>query len=387
LGERVKTFLQIVGVFGIWRVNMSQAGEFRLSAYLVAGGSARMNGSVTPRRCGFTLVELLVVIAIIGVLIALLLPAVQAAREAARRSSCSNNLKQIGLSLHNYHDTHGTFPATTGFTRGWGLIPMMLPYLEQAPLHAKIDFTRQVWCNNTDILTAEIPLLRCPSDPHPSRLNGRGFPATCPGNTAPDIAAVTHYLGSFGDGCIVGENIGFTNAGNASFTNYSCGGCSSGACNATATTSLCNQPSVGFGGGQFHRGIFNYLSSAAGVNGRGGVRMAEVTDGTSHTIMFGHTSGIAMGFDNVWCTSTGSVNGTSLPINYNIQASMQQGSFFCPGCSVGQPWRGRGFQSHHPGGSVFTMADGSIHYISQTIQMGVYNSLGSRAGAEAVSFP
>ncbi|MCI0360112.1 MAG: DUF1559 domain-containing protein [Planctomycetaceae bacterium] len=340
-------------------------------------------------RRGFTLVELLVVIAIIGVLVALLLPAVQAAREAARRSSCGNNLKQIGLSLHNYHDTQGTFPATTGFTRGWGLIPMMLPYIEQAPLHATMDFTRQVLCNNKAVLEARIPVLRCPSDPLPSILPARGFPATCPGNTLPpdSAAAVTHYLGSFGDGCIVGETLGFTNAGNASFTNFSCGGCSSGACTSAATTSLCNKPSQGFGGGQFHRGIFNYLSSASGANGTGGIRIAEVTDGTSSTIMFGHTSGIAMGFDNVWCTSTGSVNGTSLPINFNIRASIQNGGFFCPGCSMGQPWRGRGFQSHHPGGSMFTMADASVHFIAQTIDMRLYNGLGSRAGAEVVNLP
>src|SRR5688500_5409942 len=119
-------------------------------------------------RIGFTLVELLVVIAIIGVLVALLLPAVQAAREAARRSSCGNNLKQIGLALHNYHDTINTLPATTGFTRGWGLLPVMLPYIEQQALHARCDFTRQVFCNNPDILTAKLPWMRCPSDPLPS---------------------------------------------------------------------------------------------------------------------------------------------------------------------------------------------------------------------------
>jgi prepilin-type N-terminal cleavage/methylation domain-containing protein len=339
-------------------------------------------------RVGFTLVELLVVIAIIGILVALLLPAVQAAREAARRMSCGNNLKQLGLAAHNYHDNLKTFPSTTGFTRGWGLMPMMLPYIEQQPLHNQIDFTREVRCNNANILQAKIPGLRCPSDPKPSDLPARGFPATCAGNTAPDTATVTHYLGSFGDGCIVGENVGFTTSGNASFTNYGCGGCSSSInCGAANTTTLCLMPSVGFGGGRFHRGMFNYLSSAAGVDGIGGVRMSEVVDGTSNTILFGHTSGIAMGFDNVWCTSTGSVNGTSLPINYNIRASMQQGSFFCPGCSAGRPWRGRGFQSHHPGGSMFTMADASVQFISESIEMKVYNGLGSRMGGESVSIP
>ncbi len=348
-----------------------------------------MQPSMSQRQTGFTLVELLVVIAIIGVLVALLLPAVQAAREAARRMSCGNNLKQLGLACHNYHDTISTFPATTGFTRGWGLFPVMLPYIEQSPLHATIDFTQRVRCNNTPILQAKIAVLRCPSDPQPQVLPGRGFPATCSGNSGPPNgeAAVTHYLGSFGDGCIVGENLGFTNAGDTSFTNHGCGGCSSGRCRANATSTLCRQPSVGFGGGRHHRGMFNYLSSANGVDGIGGIRMAEALDGLSNTILFGHTSGLAMGNDLVWCTSTGSVNGTSLPINFNILPSIKQGSFFCPGCPRGQPWRGRGFQSHHPGGSMFTLGDGSVRFIAQTIDMRVYNAAGSRAGAEATNLP
>src|SRR5438094_2631 len=110
-----------------------------------------MPGSSKLRQ-GFTLVELLVVIAIIGVLVALLLPAVQAAREAARRSQCSNNVKQIALGCHNFHDTNGTVPSivsykpvvtaamTGGFGAGWGWLPFMLPYVEQKALFDTINF-------------------------------------------------------------------------------------------------------------------------------------------------------------------------------------------------------------------------------------------------------
>ena len=128
-----------------------------------------------PQRRGrraFTLIELLVVIAIIGVLIALLLPAVQAAREAARRSQCINNLKQIGLALHNYHDSRGSIPmgfADGGAWNQWTSVTMLLPYLEQAPLYNSINFanTGDAGDNNginiTSIRTT-ISGFQCPSD-------------------------------------------------------------------------------------------------------------------------------------------------------------------------------------------------------------------------------
>lgn len=343
-------------------------------------------------RSAFTLIELLVVIAIIAVLIGLLVPAVQKVREAAARMQCSNNLKQFGLALHNCQDTQGAFPATTGFTKGWGLLPVVLPYMEQDNLFKGINFSLAINSRaNLPILQAKLKFFHCPSDPSPTQMPGRGLPAGS-NPTAASVSTtytVTHYVGSFGDGCIVGENLGFTNAGNASRNNYGCGGCSSGRCNGTpSATTLCAQPSIGFGGGANHRGIFNYLSSSANAaQNSPPTRIADITDGTSNTVMFGHTSGIAMGFDNVWCSSTGAVNGTSLPINFNIRPSMQQGSFYCPGCATGQPWRGRGFQSHHSGGSTFTMADGSVRFISETIDMRTLNAMGSRAGGEAVNAP
>ena len=96
---------------------------------------------IRQNRRGFTLVELLVVIAIIGILIALLLPAVQAAREAARRTECTNNMKQIGLALHNYHGPHRTFPPGGMVSNGLSYIVMLLPYMEQKALYDRFDFT------------------------------------------------------------------------------------------------------------------------------------------------------------------------------------------------------------------------------------------------------
>ena len=117
------------------------------------------------RSKAFTLIELLVVIAIIAVLIALLLPAVQQAREAARRSQCKNNLKQLGLALHNYHETYNTFPFGQVITNSFSATSQLLPYLDQAPLYYTIDFSKPYndLVNNAARLT-EIPLLRCPSD-------------------------------------------------------------------------------------------------------------------------------------------------------------------------------------------------------------------------------
>ena len=151
------------------------------------------------RLRGFTLIELLVVIAIIAVLIALLLPAVQQAREAARRSQCKNNLKQIGLALHNYHDTFLQFPSgfgITGFTNEpartgerWGHSQWvaLLPYMDQAPLYGQWNFNinNEGWDGNLTISrNASLPLLKCPSSTLPAK--------------SPNLFPTSHYYGIAG---------------------------------------------------------------------------------------------------------------------------------------------------------------------------------------------
>ena len=126
----------------------------------------RQSGKNGQNGKGFTLVELLVVIAIIGILIALLLPAVQAAREAARRMSCSNNLKQYGIALHNYHDIHKTFPTSqlqrmnsARFNTNW----VLCPFIEQNALYEQLKLRAgEPW--DPDFISIDIPSLRCPSD-------------------------------------------------------------------------------------------------------------------------------------------------------------------------------------------------------------------------------
>ncbi len=132
-------------------------------------------------KFGFTLVELLVVIAIIGILVALLLPAIQAAREASRRTRCANNLKEIAVALHNHHDTYEFFPNAyvlknyPGGTGDWGALPKIFPFMEQSGLHDELnpgDYTGPIPAVNATTQTP-VPILICPSDPTPP-LNPNG---------------------------------------------------------------------------------------------------------------------------------------------------------------------------------------------------------------------
>lgn len=133
------------------------------------------------RRRGFTLIELLVSISIIGILIALMLPAVQSARASAHRTACRNQLRQLGLALHNYHDSHNSFPAGSYVMgpsfptqTGWGWGSMILPQIEQTPLYTQLDFNRGTAVGtNLPIISTTLPIFRCPTE------------------TAPDIIRIT----------------------------------------------------------------------------------------------------------------------------------------------------------------------------------------------------
>lgn len=146
---------------------------------------------MNAKNRGFTLIELLVVIAIIGILMSLLLPAVQQAREAARRTQCGSHLKQIGLALHNYHAAHGCFPFGMGGTGNkYSTLSQLLPYIEENPVFERIDFRQDVFAPANDApRRVEIALFRCPSDEE---------------NPRPMVGGAVNYMSNKGSGIVWG---------------------------------------------------------------------------------------------------------------------------------------------------------------------------------------
>ena len=306
----------------------------------------------TPRR-GFTLIELLVVIAIIAILIALLLPAVQQAREAARRSQCINNLKQLGLALHNYHDTNLMFPTGTNpvsrYVANW--VPRIFPFIDQATRVSQMESMAanpinnlQPWRFDTaphlgrDPIWGPIGVLNCPS--------------SASGDRAADIVSATvpwvvgqgalHYRG------VTGRIEDLANPTVAASHRYS------------------------------NSGIMFPMHKT---------NIAKITDGTSNTILLGESSS-SQGWSATMKAGWGGIqpwtwgeywylDGRHLtvdakhieyPINY-------RGNF----TNNGTP-----FTSYHTGGAHFLRADGSTKFISQNIDLGLYKSLATRSTGEVV---
>jgi prepilin-type N-terminal cleavage/methylation domain-containing protein/prepilin-type processing-associated H-X9-DG protein len=348
-------------------------------------------GCRAPRRAaknGFTLVELLVVIAIIGILIALLLPAVQAAREAARRAQCTNHLKQLGLALHNYHDTHKTLPARKTVYRLSGFIAL-LPYLEQGPMY--------------DRIMAGDPDLGIPSGGAVDALSDweglNGFPDTlrCPSDPGDnDVITSGAYRGT--ERLV---NYAFCKGDDTADTNFA----------------------------QGSRGMFGYLEWFS---------FSRITDGLSNTVAMSER--LRQGYRNLTVSDKemdhrlGMAVVSGLRNNPALAMTATDGKYFIGGTSVNCRFGSVGTRGHthfvgfttvmppngpaardgeygvfppssmHPGGVNVLMGDGSVRFVSDTIDTGnlsatrahgfsgpspygVWGAMGSRSGGEAVSAP
>jgi prepilin-type N-terminal cleavage/methylation domain-containing protein len=312
------------------------------------------------KRGAFTLVELLVVIAIIGILVAMLLPAVQSAREAARRMQCGNHLKQIGLALHNYHTAHKKLPfGASGIqssTPGGTWAAFILPQLEQQNAFDLFDFkVPMVHANNATAIKTVVPVYLCPSDPGsrtPIRTNHHA------GVPLPQVAKLS-YVGSMGpthmDSCAdcVDPTPGAAN--------YCC----------RMGWSFGSLPNGGLG---ITAGTFPGMICRHPVS----ITFDDVRDGLTNTFLVGETVPDQCGFNGAYANNF-CVSSTSIILNL-LQGDNgnNSGPALAKAC---------GFKSLHPGGAQFILGDGSVHFISETIDYKLYNELGSRNGGEVVTLP
>ncbi len=312
---------------------------------------------------GFTLVELLVVIAIIGILIALLLPAVQAARESARRTQCTNHIKQITLGLHNYHSAHGTFPPGAvyegqAYHQGHSWMALLFPFIEQGDLYDRLDFNRlpNQSPNHRVYLNLEIGSLMCPSDPDAGLLdNVRIRPQYLPGPPGTFSQGQSYMPSSgpmmYGGACVVG----------AMNPNINC---------------IVTGPAGG--GGRFDQGAPGMF--AGGYNA---YKIKDCIDGTSKTLLVGEQLPV-YGRHMMYFHSHLNCGSTNVPPNY-----WKINPRGCPKVPPGEHviWCFRdmaGFNSMHPGGVVMALVDGSVHFIDETIDYVTWQYLGNKDDGRVV---
>lgn len=337
---------------------------------------------------GFTLVELLVVIAIIGTLVALLLPAVQAARESARRSQCSNNLKQTALGLNIHLSTFGQFPATYyggygstppagGYkvtSMNWSFLARILPYIEESSLYDAARIGDSI---------AGYPEPAAPNDEYEIP---DGVPGTIKFAGEENTGAViSAYLCPSDGENLVGKYLainfhmkgrGRTAGTMAGITNYhGCGGSMS-----NYQELYINPGTEGPSPGLSDSHPWNYSPFR---NGDGILfpssylkprRAAKITDGLSHTFLVGEDVFGRNYYGHNWVHSVGSFRLTNCPINLRDET----GKFRADHIDLG-------FYSYHPGGANFALADGAVTYISEDIELGTLRALGTLSGGEIVS--
>lgn len=324
------------------------------------------------KRHGFTLVELLVVIAIIGILVSLLLPAVQAAREAARRSACLNNMKQIALAIHNFESSKGSLPNGSSYTSQTGPYTTwaaeILPQLELQAVYDQFDFSIKMSnrrsVNETAATETVIPVYTCPTDERASEpilQDGRGesWLISGGGSNNPGRSQGLWYTGSLGP--TQPDDCPFCPEGRPS---YCCRGCSFGTRRVEGPNETCLSEI-----GDSSVGMFTRLPVA--------YKFAEVTDGLSNTIMIGETLPYHCIWNCVFCPNF-PLSSTAVPINHMESDSGTRDASWPRVC---------GFKSMHPGGAQFAMGDASVHFFSETMDYRTFNELGTRADNETVAIP
>lgn len=285
-----------------------------------------------------TLVELLVALAIVGMLAALLLPAVQRTREAARRIECQQHLKQLALAMHQYHETHNSFPY--GVHAGWGhsWSAQLLPFLEQAPLAERVPWGELGWWMGKDansrrlqeLARTQIPGFRCPA---------QGSPLTATVNQIAD-RYVTNYLACAG--------------GDATHDNLGPGG-------------------MDRSNGMFRASLFKQMPRAPS-------RFRDVRDGTSQTLMLGESTFLVDGEAGCWICDRFYLYHPNADQGDGLDFSEALGSTYYP-LNIQRPESHRecAYSSYHPQGANGACADASTHFFSDTIDRRLWQALGSMA--------
>ena len=319
------------------------------------------------RKRGFTLVELLVVITIIGILIALLLPAVQAAREAARRLQCSNHVKQVALAMHSYHTANECLPAPGYYTdpgltydtiaKAHTWIESLLPYIEQQGLYDRLDFN-----------------VRMTEEPNPSVINGwTAATLMCP--TDPDAGLFLNERITPDFLLPIGTSMGASYlpcAGPAALTPYTCEipreEPINWNCIGSTTAAWGNNYSLA--ADNDGPGIFTM--------GRIARRFGEIKDGLSNTFLLGENLPAYAQMQMYFCSHF-HVGSNNVPPNYHLLhpeclAAKEPPYFESPPCYRLM----QGFKSEHPGGVTMAMADGSVQFVDENIEYYLWCIFGSR---------
>lgn len=356
-------------------------------------------GNVPSSRRAFTLVELLVVIAIIGVLVSLTLPATQAAREAARRMSCSNNLRQIGLAAQNYHSAFRQFPSgyvsfatrngnapmsvqmdpiTWDAGPGWGWAAGLLPFAEGNSLSEKLNFEEPIWSlRNQQAISATVPMYLCPSttggDDSFLVRNQSGSPLVIGGRQIQ--LGRSHYVASHGQESCWGE----------------CGSAATGEVFTNIYSSATTIVAIDGDAGRVADGPF-YRNSKT--------RFRDVLDGTTNTIFFGeHSSALS---EKTWVgvvpgafthpQFTSPENGADAAATLTlVHAGPSGGELDITGSPIIHPinfptYHVGQMYSEHPGGGYVCMGDGSVHFVSNFVDLLLWAELSSMDEGEVVDW-